>query len=505
MKRRIPSSLAGPQSSRREFFRQSGTLVAGSGLTAAIGLPVAAAIEPPEQPTDLRNGIFSKVWNTPLIDTHEHLFDENDRLSASKGTTIPSGSVPPDDWTVVLSGYLGDDLVAAGMPIEVHRKFYAKGLSPLEKWKLLEPFWPAVKNTGYGQAASISLRELYGVEELSADTVEKAQTGYEQWRQPGFYRKILGDLGKIESCQVNWHNSAVDPHFVPSSVPFHESTMPTLLMQDLCIVHLFAGPNFQIAGKPTGIGISDLSDWHRVIDWWFDTYGPYAVAVKSYDAYRRQIDYRPTPAEKVADVFRKKVIGQAVSPDEQTALEDHLFWYAVRKATECNLPVKLHTGYFAGINAMPLSRVSHDASSACDLCAAAPDTRFVFMHICYPYYEELIAVAKQYANAYVDMCWAWIINPVAARDFLKKYLVTAPANKILTFGGDFRNVEQVLGHAMMARQGIALALSELVEEGWLSLADAIELIDPIIHGNARSIFRLDEKEEALQNAPWRKA
>ena len=124
------------------------------------------------------------------------------------------------------------------------------------------------------------------------------------------------------------------------------------------------------------------------------------------------------------------------------------------------------------------------------------------MHICYPYYEELISVAKQYTNAYVDMCWGWIINPEAAKDFLKKYLVTAPANKILTFGGDYRYVEQVLGHAVIARQGIALALCELVEEGWLSLSDAQELVDPIMHGNARRIFRLDEKEQILQTAPW---
>ena len=74
---------------------------------------------------------------------------------------------------------------------------------PLEKWKLLEPYWPAVKNTGYGQAARISMRQLYGVDDLSADTVEKVQAGYEKLRRPGFYRQILCELGKIESCQVN--------------------------------------------------------------------------------------------------------------------------------------------------------------------------------------------------------------------------------------------------------------------------------------------------------------
>ncbi len=100
------------------------------------------------------------------------------------------------------------------------------------------------------------------------------------------------------------------------------------------------------------------------------------------------------------------------------------------------------------------------------------------------------------------MCWSWIINPIAAKDFLKKYLVTAPANKILTFGGDYIPVEPVLGHAVVARRGIALALSELVEEGWLSLDRADELADMIMHKNARTIFNLPEKTKKLKAVHW---
>lgn len=480
------------QPSRREFLYQSSTLVAGSGLATVSVLPAASASEPSRQPTDLRREVFARVWSTSFVDTHEHLFDEQDRLSVN------------DDWSVLLSGYLRSDLLTAGMPGPSNAKFYTPGLSAVEKWKLLEPYWPAVKNTGYGQAVRIAVRQLYGVDDLSADTVEKVAAGYRQLLRPGFYRKILGDLAKIESCQVNWAYSAAKM-CNQFSVPFHEAEMPTLLMQDLSLNYMFAGPpDLRTIARPTGINVSSLSDWHKVIDWWFNKYGRFAVAVKTQDAYRRQIDYQPTPAEKVAGVFAKKIVGQAVSPEEQKALEDHLFHYAVQKATERNLPVKLHTGYYATEDAMPLSRLSHNASAACGLCQAVPNARFVLMHICYPYYEELIAVVKQYRNAYADMCWAWIINPVAAKDFLKKYLVTAPADKILTFGGDYLYVEQVLGHAAMARQGIALALSELVEEGWLKLRDAIELVEPIMNGNAKRIFRLDEKEKILREAPWRK-
>ena len=333
------------------------------------------------------------------------------------------------------------------------------------------------------------MKELYDVDELSSKTIRIVQSGYEKVRRAGFYKYILNDLALIESCQVNC-----------LSDPFGRTDMPTLLMQDLSIVGMFQGPDFKKFGEPTGITVTSLSDWHKVVDWWFDKYGEYAVAVKSQNAYSRDINYEQVPAEKVEAIFKKRLDNQSLSSQQKKALEDHLFWYAVNKATEHNLPVKLHTGYYAGQNSMPLSRLVNNPGSATDLCRLSPETRFVFMHICYPYYEEMISIAKQYTNAYIDMCWSWIINPIAAKDFLKKYLVTAPANKILTFGGDYIPVEPVLGHATIARRGIALAVSELIEEGWLSMNDAQELIDPIMHGNARQIFNLAEKSKILKTA-----
>ncbi len=47
-----------------------------------------------------------------------------------------------------------------------------------------------------------------------------------------------------------------------------------------------------------------------------------------------------------------------------------------------------------------------------------------------------------------------------------------------------------------------MALSELAEEGWLTLSDAIDLVDPIMHNNARQLFNLAEKTKALESVPW---
>ncbi len=475
--------------SRRHTLQGIGALGTAALLSSARSASVRASEEAPGGVTTnarMNPAIVEKVFQTPLIDTHEHLIEEKERLAGTSHRRVQA-----DDWSLLLSHYLNSDLVVAGMPKDAYDRFFSKETDPTDKWRYIEPYWPAVKNTGYGQAVRIALRRLYDVEELSAATVKKVQAGYEQTRRAGFYRRVLCEMGKIESCQVNCLGR-----------PFGESDMPTLLMQDLSIVGMFAGPSLDGFGKPTGIEVRSLADWHRVIDWWFDKYGKYAVAVKSQNAYSRDIDYEQVPAEKVEGVFKKRLANEPLTGQERKDLEDHLFWQAVRKATEHKLPVKLHTGYYAGQNSMPLDRLLHNPGSVTDLCRRASETRFVFMHICYPHYEELIAAAKQYTNAYVDMCWAWIINPVAAKDFLKKYLVTAPANKLLTFGGDYVPVEPALGHATIARRGIALALTELVEEGWLSLADAMDLIDPIMHANARRIFNLPEKTRCLQDAPW---
>jgi len=462
------------------FMSRRGALAGMGGLGAAtlVGAPSEAAAG--------GDPISERVFAAPLVDTHEHLIEERDRLQQPRHPRVGA-----DDWSLLLSHYLNSDLLVAGMPRQAYDRLFSPDVDPGDKWQLVEPYWPAVKNTGYAIAARLAARTLYDVDDISAATVARLQQGYDRLRQPGFYERVLKEHAGIESCQVNFLDR-----------PFSESPMPTLLMQDISILGMHAGPDIPRFAEPAGIAVTSLADWHRVIDWWMETFGPYAVAVKSQYAYSRDIDYRRVPAEEAEPLFARRLAGEPLDEGQRKALEDHLFWHAVQKATAQGLPVKLHTGYYAGHNYMPLGRLARNPASASDLCRAAPETTFVFMHIGYPYYEEMIALAKHYSNAVIDMCWAWIIDPLAAVDFLAKFLVTAPANKILTFGGDYIPVELVVGHAQIARRGIALALRKLVAEGWMSEADALALVDPLMHGNARRLFALEEKTKTLRRAPW---
>ncbi len=472
---------------RRDFFKYLGL---GSAAFALSGFTLPEDKAGQKKSDSTEEQIWNKVFSTSIVDTHEHLMDEKERLS---GKAVINGKC--NDWTMIFSHYIDSDMRSAGMTEKDYNRFFSPDVDPMDKWAILKPWWPYIRQTGYAWAVRISLKELYDIDELSDATIGRLQAGYEKMLHPGFYKEILKEKANIESCQVN-------------SYPILKSEMPDFLMTDLWADNLIANPGGSEYSKPAGIEVKELEDWHAVIDWWFKKYGKYIVGVKVAMAYKRNINFKKTAADEVKRICRNYIKGREVNDKDKKKLEDHLFWYVVEKATEYHLPVKLHTGYLAQwkgkTDRMKLKMIRNNPSDACYLCDQSPDTTFIFFHLSYPYYEEMLALAKQFPNAHIDMCWSWIINPATAKEFLKKYLVTVPANKILTFGGDYVPVEPVLGHSVIARNGIASALTDLTDEGFLTLDEALSLTDSLLNGNARRIFNLEEKEKVLKGLDWAK-
>ncbi|MER9134472.1 amidohydrolase family protein [Mesorhizobium sp. M0768] len=426
--------------------------------------------------------IAQLIEETPFVDTHEHLVEESQRISGSVDLLMRC-----DDWTYLFSAYICSDLASAGMPATALQSFLGPNLSGEEKYKLVAPFWNCIRHTGYAQALLHTFRGLYGEEDLTSKSVPRIAEKYRDTVRPGFYPTILR-RANIESCQVN----SVQRIFM-------ETEQPTLLLQDLSILPFCrcSAADLALVHAETGRQPTTLEEWLDVIDHYFATYGHKAVAVKCQIAYSRPLDFAPISKPRASRLFARHVgvLGHPLGSEDFKALQDFLFRYCVDKAGECGLPVKLHTGILEGSGFMELARIRDNASDLCRLLQDFPDTRFVLMHIGYPYQHEFIAVAKHYPNAFIDMCWAWIINPAASVRFLKEFLMSVPANKIFTFGGDYVAVEPIYGHALMARRGIALAISQLVAEGWIAQEETPELINGIMRGNALEFFPNAQRHE----------
>lgn len=417
---------------------------------------------------------------TLWIDTHEHIVEEADRLRGR--VQMPptfldgdEGRVLPDDWTALLQGgYVVDDLLSAGMPDAELTKVLGPELSPLEKWMLVEPYFDRCRQTGYVRCFDLTTEGLAG-ERMSRSTCDEIDSRLRALRQPGFYRKAFKAAG-IERCHVN--SIVVDP--------FEATAQPDILQRDISILGLTTGRH-EAAAKRYGLEIETLADYCDLIDTVFARHQHEAVAVKTQWAYNRELRVGAVGLNRAAKAYVDLRRGDADATARRT-IEDYLFAYCLGLATDAGLPVKLHTGYMAGANRMPLERVRDNGVHVSGLLRQFPRTQFILMHIGWPYQHEYLALAKHHSNAVIDLCWSWILAPRSTADFLKAALTIVPASKLLCFGGDFMTVESTVGHARIARDGLVATLAELVEEGWLDANEALDLVGRLMRDNANELF-----------------
>jgi len=417
--------------------------------------------------------ISEKIQETQFIDTHEHFIDETERLNCLKPF------IQCDDWTTIFGLYSKFDFVSAGMPKRDVDSFTSPDIHPVDKWKIIESYWHKVKYTGYGQVIQNTINELYNIPQLAQEKIPELEEKYQAYRKKGFYKETLKKVN-VKSCIVN-----------PPGRPFKETELPEILYQDIDALGMIR-INVERYNESILPKVSDLNDWLHIIDWWFEKYSNSAVGVKIGNAYFRRLDFEKIDFKKVEPLFHDKLAGIKLTVLEEKQIQDHIFWYVVDLATQKGLPIKLHTGYQAMNNVMNLENVMYNPADCANLCRLSPDSRFIFFHISYPYYEPMISLAKHFKNAFIDMCGSWSINPVASIDFLKKYIVTAPVNKLLVFGGDDLYIENLIGHSILARKGITHSLSDLIKDNWISEGDSFEIAERIMFKNAAEIYGIGE-------------
>lgn len=431
---------------------------------------------------DLRALIDQTAW----IDTHEHLVEESCRLGpdgyALRDVNDRIERFIPADWTALLSDYSLDDLVSAGLARSRAAALLRDTAEPLVKWQESEQYVRRARRTGYLHAVDETTTRLFGAR-LSAETVTDIDRELRGLRKAGYYERLL-TAANVERCQVN--SDQYDPFCVTKA--------PHILDQDLSIVNLaraYAPDSEQLAG----IEVGSLTDFESVIDWCFERFAPAAVAVKCQWAY-----YRPLRCAVVGDrphrAFARVRAGNATF-GEQRQVEDFLFAYCLDRAIETNLPVKLHLGYLAGTQELMLPEVASHVMDAIALAQNRPRNTFVLMHAAWPQQEQLLAAAKHCPNVMVDLCWAWVLAPLATRDFVCRFLSTVPASKLLCFGGDYHVAELIVGHAEIARRGLQAALEDLVRCGWLTLDGAMELVAPLMRDNAIELFYTAHRDPRL--------
>ncbi|MBI5834995.1 MAG: amidohydrolase family protein [Armatimonadetes bacterium] len=415
-------------------------------------------------PTDLAQFIAT----SPLADTHEH-----------QNSEAAWQASPPDVLCDVFDHYSDSDLVSAGAPQSATAALFDASRDVADRFRAIEPWWQHIQHTGYGEAVRIAARLFYDLEELTPSGLAAANNRAATYRQPGQRDRIFREIARLDHVQIDHFSSFCQPDPVDPSFYRYDISWAGFSGGGFGIGSLAAATDTEITGPESlRAALGELVVRNA----------PHAVAAKSQHAYERTLAWQERDDAEVAPLIAAKLHGTPLSREQLNALGDWCLAVGAEACGAVGLPVKIHTGHWAGNGGMKTEYVRPGLLSP--LLARYPGTRFVLMHAGWPYSEELIALAKHFANVVGDCCWAWSMAPLSVRDFIRHWLHAAPLNKLLTFGGDTGWPISSAAYAHQARAWLTRALQAEVDEGLMSEAQAISAAGRLMVANACEVFGL---------------
>ena len=418
------------------------------------------------------------IATAPLIDTHEHLPREADFLKK-----------PPDVLQDIFNNYITADLVVSGASdADIDRLKDSTNPDIRARFLPIAKAWERCQYTGYGEAVRKIASTFYGIEEITVDALEQAQSKAAEYRRPEIMRELLeqANIAHVQTDDFRWQN-APDP----AGAEF--------FLYDLSWVNFCNGEvKPEDLEKEVGFAVRNLEELRGAMSALFAKYGKMSIAVKSQHAYSRPLRWEPREDSDVAPIWESVVAGKELNEAQRLALGDWCLARGVEQAIDYNLPFKIHTGYYAGHSYMPVDRIR--SGHLCELLRQYPKAKFVLMHIAYPYSEELIALSKHYPNVWIDLCWAWSINPFAASDFVRRFIHAVPAHKLFGFGGDSWNPCASYAYALQVRQGLTRALEAEVADKLLTEKQALALAERFLRQNQEECFDIEGTRQAIHEA-----
>ncbi len=417
------------------------------------------------------------IHNAPLIDTHEHLKFEEEWVQEG-----------PDVLQDIFGNYIIADLVVAGASQDdVDNLLDINSGDIGTRFSSIEKAWDCVKYTGYGEAVGILARDIYGLEQITIQGLLDADIENKRLRKPGNRLKLLKEHANIDHVQID--------NFVWRCEP--DQSGSDFFLYDLSWVDFCNGviPLEEIY-KETGISVKNIKTLEEAMELIFEKYGPYAIAVKSQHAYSRTlkwIERTDQEAEKALNIILCDP--ENVPVEIALCLGDWAWAKGIELSIQYNLPFKIHTGYYAGHSRMPVNRIK--SGNMCELLARYIDAKFILMHIAYPYSSELIAIAKHYPNVWVDLCWAWSIDPYSSFDFVRRFIHAVPINKLFAFGGDTQWPTSAYAYSVQTRKWFTHVLQTEIKEGFLNEKQALSIAHRLMEKNQKDCFDIDGTRENI--------
>jgi hypothetical protein len=410
--------------------------------------------------------------DTPIVDCHDHT-----------GACGPKYQDPID---VVRGGYFASDLWSVLSDAE-NQVLADPGLPWPQRWPILQKAWKRTCHTGYAKALRMVLKRFYGVEELTLEALKSMEGRLIDLTDENVFDGLLEEAKIVVRLGDVWPDVR---KVLDGSLKLAPRCRLVIGLPDYHNVRSYADVQNRVA--PLGRTVTTLEEYVdacREIFQAFRRFG--AVAFKDQSAYSRPIDYgncTRAEAEAVFNWFMQDPARSASYPDGIRPLDDWLFHQFLRLAAEMDLPVQIHTGHMAGIRNEITKTNAALLTHVIDLHR---DVRFDLFHANWPFGGELMFLGKNYPNVAVDFCWTNIIDPVYCQRLFQQAVSCMPHGKVHGYGSDFGgHADLAWAHASIARDNIAIALSEMVDMDYLGMDEAKAVARAWLFDNPNEFYRL---------------
>jgi hypothetical protein len=441
--------------------------------------------------------------SSPLSEITDFVMQHSLFGSHSHIQTVEEWAETPAHFSSI-QGYAEADLITAAGPLGIGEAH----LPPQDAEDFTSRFfelWRASRFTGYCQATELACRDLLGLEytEENAEAIgiaikqligEDARASYTQIiRERANIRWLIKDA-------INRPEEAEDTLYPPEFVRLNYRDDELLAIRSRAVIvererawnhsihsvsDLVAGLNESLSsclatGKLTAFKIG--LPYQRSLAFTEPTLHEAELAFNRLMNVTPHVVLDEGPGEGVAQQSR-------ISAAELLPLQDYLVHQYVRRAEVEDVGVQVHTGYLAGNCSLLLNIRAMDMVP---FIMRYPRIRFDLFHAGWPYTEEHAVIGKQFPNVWLNLCWAWTMNPVTTENTLDSWLASVPHTKIFGYGGDVGNPVCEYGYAQQARIGIARVLERWIDRGEMTVEDAKEVAADIMLRNGCTFHDLPE-------------
>ena len=402
--------------------------------------------------------MFDALAEMPVIDAHEHLRPEAERVARKV------------DFFLLFSTYCRADLCSAGMAPEVYDRLRDDPeMDVAAKWKAFEPFYPMIRHGSYARPARIWLREVLGFDDLTKQNYQAVSAGLQEWNVPGLYDRVLREMCHVRTALV-------------ANDTYQEYDFG--LLKPLWRLISFTGDgrigDF-LAARPEG-AVKPIEEYLEWMEQDLERYLQRGRAGVKAICFPFE-----TPDLKRADgIFRSLQApgGRTLTGAERATLTSAIYDRALGLAERHGLTVAVHSGVWGDFR-------ESQPTYLIPMATRHPGVSFDLFHLGMPFVREAVMIGKMFPNVSLNLCWNTVVSPELTFRMLDECLDLVPINDLIAFGGDYNlPVEKVYGHLKMTQEVVARVLAKRIRREEMDAAEALRIAGMWFHDNAVRIYGL---------------